>query len=450
MILCGGFMNYPGLKMAFGLIMGLIMFLGTQQMVAGQDLENKLSQRVVAFDSESTTTVGHLVEFAQRFSIPMGIEWFVSPVEESVSPVHLRNTTALDILQFIINQQSNYSFEFNNGLVHVFAPSYINDSRNFLNLRIPEFQARKENLFEVSYKLKISISRLLHPNMGYGGGYGRPESDDGFDLPIITFSGNNLTARQILDNIVIKQGNALWIVRLLPSKMMADKPYFAQDYPDGDAKARNFHWQFIALAQTDQTQRDAPDVLDCQVTESNVEHSTTRFSFVISMSNARVPGGIVTIQNCDEKQTGQPTYLFAGTLKEALDAIVKANPKYHWQVDNGVINLLISHDEPALLNVRIDKLKVENAPNINVILDNLLELPEVKAAIVKLNFIPPDMKIILESALPPRKRYTVECENVTVREAMNAIARAHGRAVWEYKEQRCKGETVYTANFVVR
>lgn len=208
----------------------------------------------------------------------------------------------------------------------------------------------------------------------------------------------------------------------------------------------------IHAVQTDLAQSDVPDVLERQVTASKGEYPTTHSAFLESLISARVPGGIVTILNCDNTHPRRQTYLSPGTVRETMDTIVKTNPEYRWQVDDGVINLLTVHDEPTLLNVRISKLKVEDARSVNTILSNLFDLPEVKGAIAKLQLIPGVKFIVGPIPMDPERRpkYTVECEDVTVREALNAIVRVHGRAAWEYKEQRCDGKTMYTVDFIVK
>ncbi len=204
--------------------------------------------------------------------------------------------------------------------------------------------------------------------------------------------------------------------------------------------------------QTDQTQSSVPNVLKRQVTVSDSERPTAHSAFLESLVNARVPGGIVTILNCGNRQGGQQTHLSSGTLKKTLDAIVKANPEYRWQVDDGIINLLVTHGKPELLDVQISKLKVDNAASIEAVADSLFALPEVKDAIAKLQLAPGVHFIVKPISLNPERKptYSIECENMTVREALNAIVRTHGRSVWEYKEQRCDGKTEYTLQFIAQ
>jgi hypothetical protein len=134
-----------------------------------------------------------------------------------------------------------------------------------------------------------------------------------------------------------------------------------------------------------------------------------------------------------------------------LEAVIQTDPRYHWRVDDGVVNLLPVDDEPQLLKVRINKLTVKNVTLANAALGKLLALPEVKEAIERLQ-LSPGVQMIkrLVSLNPDPPKYTFRFKNVTLREALNIIARVHGRAVWEYREQRCEGKIEYGFNFIVQ
>ncbi|HXG06806.1 MAG TPA: hypothetical protein VNI77_05710 [Nitrososphaera sp.] len=206
-----------------------------------------------------------------------------------------------------------------------------------------------------------------------------------------------------------------------------------------------------SLAQTDQTEKSVSDILERQVTTSDVEYLTPKYAFNHSLVSARVPGGIINMQGCSDEPAAQIASLPQATLRETLEAIVQKAPQYRWLVDEGVVNLLPVDDEPELLKVRISKLRVKNAISINVALNKLFALPEVKNAIEKLQ-LSPGVQMIkrLVSLNPNPPRYNIECKDMTVREALNTIARSHGQAVWEYRERRCEGKVEYGVSFIVQ
>src|SRR5260370_22509969 len=85
--------------------------------VTGQGLQSKLAQRVKAFDSESSSTLGQLIDFAQHFQIPMCIEWLDKSGECVAPPIHARNTTSQRILQQIVHEKRVNRFTFSGGAV---------------------------------------------------------------------------------------------------------------------------------------------------------------------------------------------------------------------------------------------------------------------------------------------------------------------------------------------
>lgn len=232
------------------LLLLVTLFVLLSCSVGGQELQSKLAQRIKAFDSESPSTVGQLIDFARRFEIPMGIEWVDKPGESLAPSIHARNTTPQRILQQIIHKDPGNGFILNSGVVHVFSSSLLNDRRNFLNLRLSHFQVKNESLFGAEFLLRIGIHDVVNPNPGgYGGGHGHgvPRSD-AFDVRNLTLSFNNATIRQILNSIAARQGNALWLVRIKSSEMMANGRFYAQTTsPTSKEPAPDFHWDFIPL-----------------------------------------------------------------------------------------------------------------------------------------------------------------------------------------------------------
>ena len=107
----------------------------------------------------------------------------------------------------------------------------------------------KGNIIDAQAALRFEIHATLHPERyaaaGFTGGYSyavpKPES---FNLKNISFSGKNFTVRQLLNTIVRQNGNALWIVKLVPSKMVKGEPYFAPGSSPETAR-RDFYWQIL-------------------------------------------------------------------------------------------------------------------------------------------------------------------------------------------------------------
>ncbi len=223
-------------------------------LICAQSLESKLSQKG-DFVPTSTSVIEQLTEVAQHYKIPMGIEWIHQSDERNISSRPLKaQRTVREMINLILQQAPNYKVKAADGALHIAHNSFAEDSNNFLNIRIPDYQAQEDNLFGAEALLRFMIRRTLHPEQyknGFNGGYGYGvPREDNFDVRNISFSGHNLTVRDILNKIVAINGNALWLVELTPLKMMTGEPFFAQGTLNEDGLSQpDFHWRIIPLGK---------------------------------------------------------------------------------------------------------------------------------------------------------------------------------------------------------
>jgi len=226
----------------------LLVLCGSGTLTSGQTLKEKLALRVDTFNFVSKSVPLQLIEVAQRFNIPMGIEWSDDLEDRSPTQVQARDTTVGSLLSQILAQQPGYEFRLDDGVVHVFATRLLYDRYNFLNIRLREFSLEKANMAAARFHLWGTIISQLHPQGGYAGGWGGVSIYKDFDAPKITFVCRDLTVRQALSKIVEAQGNALWVVRIRERQMMESEPFYVQiPGPEAGEPSKSFAWQFIAL-----------------------------------------------------------------------------------------------------------------------------------------------------------------------------------------------------------
>ena len=231
------------------LLLTLILFL-TPAVAMTQSLELKLAQKP-DYMPLATSPREQLIEVAQHYKIPMGIEW-TNEVDEKMEPSALAaQPTVISMLQSILKRVPGYTAEVKDGVVSIKSASLAANSQNFLNLTLPEYNISNDNVFGAEATLRGQILRTLHPerylrgsNGGYG--YGVPR-DDSFDLKKISISGKNLTVRDVLNLITSTNGNALWIVDMILSKKMRNEPFFAQPCQN------DFCWKIIPLSGSEST-----------------------------------------------------------------------------------------------------------------------------------------------------------------------------------------------------
>lgn len=219
---------------------------------SAQDLDAKLAQRA-DFVPATGNVREQLVQVAQYYKIPMGIEWVLQPEEKQVKLVAGQAPTVGALLNLILQATPDYSITVRRGVVNVSDRRYAVDSRNFLNLKIGRFSLTKANVFDAEAKLRRTIHATLHPERfvaGTNGGYGYGVPDEnGFDVQNISFSGKDFTVRDILDRIILSNGNTLWVVNIAPSTMMKNEPFFA---PFEANQVTDFAWRIVPFNKSTQ------------------------------------------------------------------------------------------------------------------------------------------------------------------------------------------------------
>lgn len=210
----------------------------------------------------------------------------------------------------------------------------------------------------------------------------------------------------------------------------------------------------IPQLASSQKATDSNDILNRPTGGVQLPNPTTPDILAQALINAGVPGGIAVRSHCGrfESRFLSPTN---ATLRGVLDAVVAAEPEYSWNVDEGVVNFVPRDNEPLLLKSMVSRLEVRDAEP-NEALFQLLALPEVdKVARVELGLhsvTGGPYPFMMDGSKPERKRLSLSLTNVTVREALNAIARAHGSAVWILvKQEDCglsNGRKFFNLHFI--
>jgi len=230
----------------------VLLLIALPSAIKAQSLDTKLNQPA-DFVPSATTVREQLIQVAQHYKIPMGIEWVFQPEEKQVKLVAAGAPTVMALLNLILQAAPDYSMIVGKDVVNVSDSRYTVDSRNFLNLRIDEFSLTKANAFGAQAELRLKIHMTLHPERyvgGWNGGYGYGVPDEnGLDVKNISFSGKDLTVRNVLDRIVAANGNTLWFVNIAPSTMMKNEPFFAQFPANPEV---DFSWRIIPFSKLTQ------------------------------------------------------------------------------------------------------------------------------------------------------------------------------------------------------
>jgi hypothetical protein len=197
------------------------------------------------------------------------------------------------------------------------------------------------------------------------------------------------------------------------------------------------------------------NLLDARKVTLSLKHTTISDALAKALWTTETPGGIAVFYYCE----GIPRHSFQLSntpLRDILDEVIVAKPDYFWEFKNGVVNLLPRYHLPLFLGTIIPKFETNDIETPNEALAQLLALPEVQ------NQVRAELGIRAitggfyayggNGVKPTREKFSVAVSNVTVREALNAIARADGSAVWVLLKNGCNngGRSTFSLNFISR
>ena len=170
--------------------------------------------------------------------------------------------------------------------------------------------------------------------------------------------------------------------------------------------------------------------LERQVPYYTVELLPTRVAFQAAPGPARAPGGVASVFDCEQDAPRQVFRGMGQKIGDVMEQLVSADPRYRWEMDDGVINLLPAAGEPALVKRRIPPIDAEDIPSARAVLGKIEQLPEVRKARAELNLTWGLTCCTQLMSLHP-KTFAVHFKGGSVREALNTFARVDGSSIWD-------------------
>ena len=170
--------------------------------------------------------------------------------------------------------------------------------------------------------------------------------------------------------------------------------------------------------------------------------------FLDVLRNTGARGGFAQFVGCTDLPKGHLDVKKGITVRDAMDALVAANPGYQWDMEDGVVNLMPRRGVP-LLNTIITKFHMEATDQeAHVFFQDLLTVPEVQQREAALG-----LKKGLGQGGPtsvpkhpvPKKHLpvSINVQNLTLQESFNKIVGVLPKGVWLYYETDCNGAKTY-------
>jgi len=210
-------------------------------------------------------------------------------------------------------------------------------------------------------------------------------------------------------------------------------------------------WIFVASSWLTATQQlraaqvDTPQLDNIRIGHDvDMDDQRVLYIFEDLLRDTGVHGGFVEIADCMDEPKGRLQIPKGLTLREAMDALVAANPGYEWQSKDGVVNLMPIGGAP-LLGTRISKFQKDATDReIYLTIHDALNLPEVRkreeALGIKEGPGQGGLWGFSENA-PPRAILPmhIDVQDISLQEVLNAIVKATPKAIWWYSESHCGG-----------
>lgn len=217
------------------------------------ELRAKLDARVAQYSLSAAGLADALARTSKQFQIPMGIEWVKDKDTLRSFSRTWRDETVRQVLRSILEAYPGYDFQVENDVVHVFRQDLLNDSHNFLNLKVPDFfEVRQEPAGFANVQLRsvmqnIVSPRNLPPGAGEGGSYAT-----GIHEKSIILDLRGSTVREALEKLAAVSEHNIWVVTFSDSPVLTPTGFRRTEtlwHPAPFPNTEQPMWDFLAWVE---------------------------------------------------------------------------------------------------------------------------------------------------------------------------------------------------------
>lgn len=218
------------------------------------ELRTKLDAHVAQYSLSATGLADALARTSNQFQIPMGIEW----VKDKQTLRGLSRTwngeTVRQVLKSIVEAYPGYSSEVADDVVHVFRRDLLNDSHNFLNLKVPDFfEVREEPAGLANVNLRSVVQNIVSPRkLPLGSGEGGSYTSGNVSEKPLTLSLRGLTVRKALERLTAISERNIWVVTFSDSSALTPTGFRRTEtlwHPFPFSNTQQPMWDFLAWSE---------------------------------------------------------------------------------------------------------------------------------------------------------------------------------------------------------
>jgi len=124
-----------------------------------------------------------------------------------------------------------------------------------------------------------------------------------------------------------------------------------------------------------------------------------------------------------------------GTLRTALDSIVKQNPLYTWKIQNEVVNVLPTdpnrdHLIRAVLETKLERFAIQPRMSRFALRQTVTAMPEVNSILAQANVHPENQTFMSRDFDPLGRNFSLEVFNISVTDLLNRVIRDSQTNYW--------------------
>jgi hypothetical protein len=213
--------------------------------------KTELSTRVPTFHLSATSLADAVAKASVRFHVPIGLEWMKDA--ETLRPINRtwNDKSVLEIMSSIVASYPGYALKENNGIVNVFRQDLLKDSRNFLNLKLPDAVKIQEQVEGVAnQQLRSVVQNVVSPKNLPPGGEASSYAT-GIEERQITLDLGGKTVRASLNALVLASEHKMWLVTF-PDSNLTPRGFFRTAttwHPEPFQTTDQPMWDFLTWSQ---------------------------------------------------------------------------------------------------------------------------------------------------------------------------------------------------------
>lgn len=201
-----------------------------------------LRETVSNFDNSGKPLVPTLLQIAETYRVPMGIERVDADAGKTPIFVRMLHGTVAELLTLCLSKASGYAWNANEGVVNIYGLSERSARSNLFNAPVENFAVTNATLNEVNDHLRDLVFRESSGKasakaLGPVGAFGDSPGIGGWETKRFTITIRRATTRDVLNRIVALSSSAgqgvVWVANAPPNHL--------------DRAPNNGLWHFVSV-----------------------------------------------------------------------------------------------------------------------------------------------------------------------------------------------------------